>query len=114
VLGVEATTNQACCVFSDPRGMDMRFFYYALWGQRADIIREAVGGGQPNISQGMLRRWKIPQPPLAAQRRIADHLDEVTARIDAMLAKVAQLKTLLLERRAALITDVVTGRKEVA
>jgi type I restriction enzyme S subunit len=30
------------------------------------------------------------------------------------LAKVAELKELLLERRAALITDVVTGRKEVA
>ena len=48
------------------------------------------------------------------QVRIADHLDEVTARIDAMLAKVAELKALLNERRAALITDVVTGRKEVA
>lgn len=41
-------------------------------------------------------------------------LDEATARVDAMLVKVADLKSLLLERRAALITDVVTGKKEVA
>ena len=114
VLGIDATTNQACCVFSDPCDIDMRFFYYALWGQRADIIREAVGGGQPNISQGMLKRWRVPRPSLPEQRRIADHLDEVTGRIDAMLAKVAQLKAVLIERRAALITEVVTGRKEVA
>ena len=53
-------------------------------------------------------------PSLDEQRRIADHLDEVTGKIDAMLAKVAELKSLLIERRAALITDVVTGRKKVA
>lgn len=52
--------------------------------------------------------------PRDEQRRIADHLDEVTGQIDAMLAKVADLKSLLAERRAALISDVVTGRKEVA
>ena len=62
----------------------------------------------------MLKRWRVPRPSLPEQRRIADHLDEVTGRIDAMLAKVAQLKAVLIERRAALITEVVTGRKEVA
>ena len=62
----------------------------------------------------MLRRWRVPNPPIDEQRRIADHLDEVTGKIDAMLAKVAELKSLLIERRAALIADVVTGRKKVA
>lgn len=114
VLGTDATMNQACCAFSSPRDVDPRFFYYTLWGQRDDIIREAAGGGQPNISQGMLRRWRVPHPPVDEQRRIADHLDEVTGKIDTMLAKVAELKSLLIERRAALITDVVTGRKAVA
>ena len=113
-LGIDAATNQACCVFSAPRGIDMRFFYYTLWGQRDDIIRLAVGGGQPNISQTMLRRWRVPRPPVEDQERIAGCLDEASDKIDAMLAKVADLKSLLLERRAALITDVVTGRKEVA
>lgn len=105
--------NQACCAFSSPRNVDSRFFYYALWGQREELILEANGGGQPNISQGFLRRWRVPCPPLVEQRRIADHLDEVTGRIDAMLATIDELKALLVERRAALITDVVTGRKKV-
>ncbi|WJZ68454.1 restriction endonuclease subunit S [Kocuria rosea] len=113
-LGVDATMNQACCAFSDPREIDMRFFYYSLWGQRDDIIRQGVGGGQPNISQSLLRRWRVPRPPLDEQRHIADRLDQATTRIDAMQAKVAKLKELLAERREALITDVVTGRKEVA
>lgn len=114
VLGVDATMNQACCAFAEPRDADPRFFYYALWGQREDIVREAAGGGQPNISQGMLRRWRVPAPPLDEQRRIADHLDVVDCRIGAMLDKAAELKALLVEHRAALITDVVTGRKKVS
>lgn len=113
MLGVDAAMNQACCAFSSPRNVDSRFFYYALWGQREELILEANGGGQPNISQGFLRRWRVPCPPLVEQRRIADHLDEVTGRIDAMLTKIDELKALLIERRAALITDVVTGRKKV-
>lgn len=113
-LGVDAAMNQACCAFSDPQGIDMRFFYYTLLGQRDDIVLLAVGGGQPNISQTMLRRWRVPCPPSTEQKRIADELDEATARVDAMLEKVADLKSLLLERRAALITDVVTCKKEVA
>ena len=50
---------------------------------------------------------------LEEQQRIADHLDEVTGRIDAMHATIDELKALLVERRAALITDVVTGQKKV-
>lgn len=56
----------------------------------------------------------MPVNTLDEQIKIADQLDEAAARVDAMLAKVTDLKALLLERRAALITDVVTGRKEVA
>lgn len=68
----------------------------------------------PRINVRDLFILSIPLPPLDEQIKIADQLDEATARVDAMLAKVADLKALLLERRAALITDVVTGRKEVA
>jgi len=52
--------------------------------------------------------------PPDQQAQIADQLDDVTSKIDAMLAKVSDLKSLLLERRAVLITDIVTGKKEVA
>ncbi|MBF4574502.1 restriction endonuclease subunit S [Herbiconiux sp. VKM Ac-1786] len=114
VLGVDATVNQACCAFSGPRGIDPRYFYYTLWGQRDDIIRQAVGGGQPNISQTILRRWRVPQPPMDEQKHVVTYIDEAAGRIDEMLGKVAVLKELLIERRAALITDMVTGRKEVA
>lgn len=52
-------------------------------------------------------------PPLDEQRRIVAELDAATARIDAMISGAERLKALLAERRSTLITEVVTGRKEV-
>lgn len=74
-------------------------------------------GVRPNaqrVTKTVLDATPVPMPPLEEQVRIADHLDGVKSNINAMLVKVADLKSLLIERRAALITDVVTGRKEVA
>lgn len=81
-----------------------------------DYFAAIATGVRPNaqrVTKTVLDATPVPLPPLNEQVRIADDLDESTARVDAMLAKVADLRALLLERRAALITDVVTGRKEV-
>ncbi|MCX2966203.1 hypothetical protein [Gordonia aquimaris] len=82
-----------------------------------DYFAAIATGVRPNaqrVTKTVLDATPVPLPPLDEQIKIADQLDEATALVDAMLTKVAELKALLLERRAALITDVVTGRKEVA
>lgn len=82
-----------------------------------DYFAAIATGVRPNaqrVTMTVLDATPVPLPPFDEQVRIADELDEATTRLDAMLAKVADLKSLLLERRAALITDVVTGKKEVA
>lgn len=47
------------------------------------------------------------------QHQIADHLDKETAEINSMIEDAKRLKDVLAERRMVLISDVVTGRKEV-
>lgn len=82
-----------------------------------DYFAAIANGVRPNaqrVTKTVLDATPVPLPPLEEQIRIADELDAATAKIGSMLAKVDELKALLLERRAALITDVVTGRKEVA
>jgi restriction endonuclease S subunit len=95
--------------YEDP---DLRWLAYTV--RDLELGRLSSAAAQPGITASGVGREKLPLPPPNDQVRIADHLDEITGKIDAMLAKVADLKALLLERRAALITDVVTGRKEVA
>lgn len=68
----------------------------------------------PRINVRDLFVLTVPLPSVSEQQRLTTSLDDVTGKLVAMLDKVVALKKLLIERRAALITDVVTGRKEVA
>ncbi|MFD0034942.1 hypothetical protein ACFVJK_43385 [Streptomyces sp. NPDC127172] len=96
-----------------------RFMAWALRALSANGFLEAYASTVRQRSIDF-RNWStfaglpVNYVSLDEQLRVADHLDDVSGRIDAMLAKVAELKSLLLERRSALITDVLTGRKEVA
>ena len=94
---------------------DGRFLNYCIKGHYEGGLIDILADGAtiPGLSSDKAKNLPIPDMSLEEQQRIADHLDEVTGRIDAMLATIDELKALLVERRAALITDVVTGRKKV-
>ena len=90
-----------------------RFLAYAM--ENVSIPSLVKSGPVPSLDVMGMKMSRIAfSPSIKEQCRIADHLDEVTGRIDAMLTKIDELKALLVERRAALISDVVTGRKKVA
>ncbi|GAA4888514.1 restriction endonuclease subunit S [Ferrimonas pelagia] len=77
MLGIDAATNQAVCsIVPDPMKAHPKYVYYALQAKVPVFLRNAVGGAQPNISQGMIKDTEIPLPPLAEQKRIAAILDK--------------------------------------
>ena len=94
---------------------DTRYVVYALQAalESGEIAMACNAATFAHFTAEKVESFRIPYHGTDQHRRIADHLDEVTGRIDAMVAKVAELKALLVERRAALITDVVTGRKKI-
>ncbi len=108
ILGVDATFNQACCVFADPKVFDTRFVYYWLWMRRPILISLSNGGGQPNLSQDDLKKLWIPIPDIPEQQAIVRFLDFKTAQIDALIAKKKSLLYKLAEKRMVLISHAVT------
>lgn len=120
LLARYAVTSRPACIDNNlqalvPRGklIDSRFLAYAM--EEVSIPSLVKPGPVPSLDvMGMKMTDIAYDHSLEEQHRIVDHLDEVTSKIDAMIAKVSELKSLLIERRAALITDVVTGRKKVA
>lgn len=56
---------------------------------------------------------KFPVPSLDIQRALVTELNGMTAEIDTLITESTKLRELLLKRRSVLITDVVTGRKQV-
>lgn len=108
ILNFPATVNQACCVFAGKSEIAPKFMFYWFLGLRQQIISLATGGGQPNISQDILRSLRVACPSLPEQAQIADFLYRETAKIDALVAEQRRLMELLTEKRQAVISHAVT------
>lgn len=107
-LKIETTTNQACCVLSDSNLIDNRYLFYFLLGARGDIISRAYGGGQPNISQDLIKQLYITAPTKPEQSNIARFLDYQTSIIDELISKKEKLIEKLKEKRQAIINEALT------
>jgi type I restriction enzyme, S subunit len=113
LLGVDATSNQACCALVAPSDSDPKFVQYSLMAAKSWLLLEAAGGGQPNINQDKIRAFRIPAPALDEQRRIAAHLDEHIAKIETLIEETERFIGFARERRAAVIAAAVTGQIEI-
>jgi type I restriction enzyme S subunit len=78
-----------------------RYFYFYLTILKSDILRNAGGAAQPNISTKTIGKFQIPLPPLTTQKRIAailDAADLYRQTTKALVAKYDQLaQSLFLE-----------------
>lgn len=107
IFGVEATTNQACCVMPKSSQIFNKYLFYWLYACKEDIIRLSSGGGQPNINQEKVASLKVSSPVYEEQQKIAKFLDYETAKIDTLIAKQEKLIELLKEKRQAVISHAV-------
>lgn len=110
LLGVAATTNQACCVFQGGKQISEKFLYYWLRMRRPVLIAMSVGGGQPNLSQDDLKNLRVPCPSLSEQKDIVEFLAIKTTELDSIIDKTNKGLDLLIEYRSALISSAVTGQ----
>lgn len=94
-----------------PAGAERKFLFYYFQSSSFKLDGEASmtgAGGLKRVSPDVLRRHRLPLPSLDIQRLIANYLDRETARIDELIAEKERMLALLEEKRAALISRVVT------
>lgn len=90
ILKFEACTNQAICGILPNNKTIPEYLYYCFRSKKDELVSQAVGGAQPNISQIKIRNTKIPLPPLPEQQRIVSILDQAFAAIDKAKANAEQ------------------------
>ncbi|MDO9140902.1 MAG: restriction endonuclease subunit S [Methylobacter sp.] len=81
ILRFESSTNQAVCGVLPNERLIPEFLFYCLLSKKDELIAQAAGNAQPNISQIKIRNTEIPVPPLPEQQRIVAILDEAFAAI---------------------------------
>jgi type I restriction enzyme S subunit len=70
-------------------------------------------GGQKRVPDDFVRNFAIGFPPIQEQFAITDFLDHESAKLDALTTEAKRAITILLERRAVLISAAVTGKIDV-
>ncbi|HAA1581148.1 TPA_asm: restriction endonuclease subunit S [Campylobacter jejuni] len=110
ILKVNACVNQACCVLEKSAWYNTFYLFYLFNRYKKELISMGSGGGQPNISQDIIKNLKIPLPPLKEQEQIANFLDEKCEKIDLLIEKTKKQIKLIKEYKTTLINQAVCGR----
>lgn len=84
ILGIKATTNQACCACIPFNGIYNKYLYYYLMSYRDNFKKMGAGGAQPNISREKIIKTLVPLPSLKEQKRIVKKLDKLLANIESL------------------------------
>lgn len=113
LLKISTSTNQACCVLPKSKCCIPAFAFYLFIGAKKQLLIDAMGGGQPNISQDIIKKLKVSIPPISEQRIIVDHIADEVSKIDAQISKANRRIELLNELKQSIITEAVTGKIKV-
>jgi type I restriction enzyme S subunit len=90
ILRFEASTNQAVCGILPNDKFIPEFLYYLLLAKKDDLVAQATGNAQPNISQIKIKNTGVPVLPLPEQQRIVALLDEAFAGLATAKANAEQ------------------------
>lgn len=110
ITGVPCATNQAIAFCIPHTGVNLGYLHRAIQWAKPALVAQGQGGAQQNISQGILKAHLIPVAPEAEQKRIADKLDTVLARVDAVNTRLARVAPLLKRFRQSVLAAATSGR----
>ena len=105
ILKMDACTNQACAAFKKNDKVIPEYLYYFLKSQKVKFVKDGVGGAQPNISAGYLKKVEMELPSLDEQRAIVEVLDKTTNIMVMRNQEIASLDNLIKARFVEMFGD---------
>ncbi len=100
-LKFEATTNQACCALISSNVQIINFLYYAMKANKDEILKNAIGGAQPNLSKKIVDEFRLllPKVDILGKFDLSNYI-LYQENILKQNQKLTQLQSLLLSRLA--------------
>ena len=94
LLGIEASTNQACAVLTKSDKANFTFLYKLIQMAYSDLRSLGRGGNQPNLNSGILKKYLVINPPMELQNQFADSVKAIEAQKEQAQASLAQAENL--------------------
>lgn len=77
IVRYKTTTNQAVCSILPNDNFNQEFLRYAFQDISEELTSKAIGGGQPNISQTIIKNSYIVDAPIEEQERFASFAKQI-------------------------------------
>lgn len=106
VLGIQATTNQACAAIIVKEEIKTDFIYQNLKGRYDEIRNLSNEGGQKNLSGGIIKDINVCFPSLPEQQKIASFLSA----IDEKIRQLTHRKELLEQYKKGVMQQLFSGK----
>ena len=91
ILGIDATTNQACAAIKLQSNYDTQFIFQNLMSRYEEIRDLSNDGGQKNLSAGIIKEIEVYYPEKTEQIKIASFLSVVDEKISQLTQKLELL-----------------------
>ena len=105
ILKFPACTNQACAAFKKSNEVIPEYLYYFLKSKKNKFVRDGVGGAQPNISAGYLKKIEIEVKSIYEQEKIVKILDNINRIITSRQQELDKLDELVKARFVEMFGD---------
>jgi len=99
--------NHAHVIEALPSKITNRFLLHILI--YLDLTHYVVGSTRKKLNQGIMRKIKIPLPPLEEQKRISEILQDVDRRLELLTERKVKLENI----KRGLMNDLLTGKRRV-
>ena len=111
ILKINACTNQACAAFKPNDKVKPEYLYYFLRSKRNKFVKDGVGGAQPNISVGYLKKVSMELPEIKEQDEIVNILNKVSDVVEMRTKEIENLDELIQARFVELFGDLKSNNK---
>lgn len=110
ILGIPATTNQACCACFDYNGVTQRYLFYFLLSHKEEFVALGGGGAQPNISKDIIIKTFIPIPPYNEQMRIVSEIEKLLGLLDSLDMNKISLEKAISQAKSKILDLAIHGK----
>ena len=111
ILKFDACTNQACAAFKPCEEVLPEYLYFFLRSKKQKFISDGVGGAQPNISAGYLKKVSIDVRNIKEQEKIVTVLDKLNGIIQKRQKEIDELDELIKARFVEMFGDPISNDK---
>ena len=108
LIGGKFSLSQNCLIMILKNNDNLNYLYYQLFPLFEYERNSIPSHMQPSLRVEDLNTFKIAQPQIYIQQKIADYLDEKTEKIDKIIANKKKLIELLEEKKKTVINKAVT------